>query len=114
MKVTVSKENDLKFDNGVELFGWHENFCCEHNYLDFEQLPVGTELPDMTARELHNAIKVKQDGLILKDKDGVPKWVQARSNQNGYYSSTLAFAIKDKDYSYQSGEVLQGIVKDKY
>lgn len=27
------------------------------------------------------------DGFILKDSQGTPKWVQARSYQNGYYSS---------------------------
>ena len=47
MKVIVSEEDTLKFDNGLILMGDHDQDCCEINYLDFEQLPVGTELPTL-------------------------------------------------------------------
>jgi hypothetical protein len=29
MKVIVSEENTLKFDNGLTLMGCHEQNCCE-------------------------------------------------------------------------------------
>lgn len=95
MKVIVSEEGTLKFDNGLVLESSHEQNCCEINYLDFEQLPVGTELPTMTAKEFAKAIKIGDDGFSIKDIDGIPKWVQARSEQNGYYSSGVNLIITD-------------------
>lgn len=95
MKVIVSKEGTLEFDNGLILESRHEQNCCEYNYLDFEQLPVGTELPTMTAKEFAKAIKIGDDGFSIKDIDGIPKWVQARSEQNGYYSSGVNLIIMD-------------------
>ena len=95
MKVILSEEDTLKFDNGLTLMGCHEQNCCEINYLDFEQLPVGTELPTMTAKEFAKAIKIGDDGFSIKDIHGIPKWVQARSEQNGYYSSEVGLMIMD-------------------
>lgn len=95
MKVIKSEENRLVFDNGVAMSGWHEQDYREYNYLDFEQLPVGTELPDYTAAELVDALTLKGDGFSVKDIDGTPKWVQARSDQNGYYSNYVGLRISD-------------------
>ena len=96
MKVIVSKEGTLKFDNGLILESNHMQECCEYNYLDFEQLPVGTELPTMTAKEFAKAIKIKEDGFSIKDVHGIPKWVQARSDQNGFYSDEVDLIIMDR------------------
>ena len=87
MRVTKSEESLLEFDNGLEITGDYSGDCCEYNYLDFEQLPVGTELPDMTAGQFADNINIKEDGFSVKDTQGTPKWVQARSQQNGYYST---------------------------
>lgn len=95
MKVILSEEGTLEFDNGLVLESRHEQNCCEINYLDFEQLPVGTELPTMTAKEFAKAIKIGDDGFSIKDIDGIPKWVQARSEQNGFYSSGVNLIIMD-------------------
>lgn len=95
MKVIESEEGYLKFDNGLILESDHDQRCCEINYLDFEQLPVGTELPTMTAKEFAEAIKIGDDGFSIKDIHGIPKWVQARSEQNGYYSSGVDLIIRD-------------------
>lgn len=95
MKVIVSEEGHLKFDNGLILESNHRQECCEYNYLDFEQLPVGTELPTMTAKEFAEAIKIGDDGFSIKDIHGIPKWVQARSEQNGYYSEGVDLIIRD-------------------
>ncbi len=95
MKVIVSKEGYLEFDNGLILESNHMQECCEYNYLDFEQLPVGTELPTMTAKEFAKAINIKEDGFSIKDIHGIPKWVQARSEQNGFYSSGVNLIIMD-------------------
>ena len=96
MKVIESEEGYLKFDNGLILESRHEQNCCEINYLDFEeQLPVGTELPTMTAKEFAKAIKIGDDGFSIKDIHGIPKWAQARSEQNGYYSEGVDLIIRD-------------------
>lgn len=87
MKVVKSEDNILEFDNGLIIQGDGEEDCCAYNYLDFEQLPVGTELPTMTATEFSEEITLKEDGFSVKDSTGTPKWVQARSEQNGYYSN---------------------------
>lgn len=93
MKVVKSKENYLEFDNGLVLEGAHRQDCCEYNYLDFEQLPVGTELKDMDMQQFIESIKLKKDGFIVKDIFGIPKWVQARSGQWGYYTTGVSLAM---------------------
>jgi len=98
MKVVINREEDfIEFDNGLIVQAEHNKDCCEHNYLDFEQLPVGTELPDMSAKEFYASIRIKKDGFSVKDVNGTPKWVQARSIQNGYYSNGVDLVIEDSD-----------------
>lgn len=115
MKVIVSEENKLEFDNGLEVTGYHSKDCCEYNFLDFEQIPVGTEFPDYTAPEFVAAITIKKDGFIIKDTQGTPKWVQARSQQNGYYGNSVDMLVKDKNMAIEPkrldqeyGELFEG------
>ncbi|CAB4182872.1 hypothetical protein UFOVP1439_46 [uncultured Caudovirales phage] len=109
MKVIKSEENFVEFDNGLIIEGEGDNDCCAVNYLDFEQLPVGTELPTMTGKAFVKSIKLKDDGFAVKDAEGTPKWVQARSQQNGYYSNMTTLFVKYKgetiDLGSLSGEV---------
>lgn len=98
MKVIESEENLLKFDNGLVVRGDGDEDCCAYNYLDFEQLPVGTEVPTADAIDFQRAITLKEDGFSLKDAEGTPKWVQARSSQNGYYSDITTLVLQ-----YQGG-----------
>ena len=100
MKVVKSFDGYLEFDNGVAIESYHDADCCEENYLDFEQFVVGAEFPTMSAEELCRNLTLKPDGLILKDSEGIPKWAQARSEQNGYYSSSVGVAIKDNSDTY--------------
>lgn len=94
MKVIKSEESLLEFDNGLQIIGVGDEDCCAYNYLDFEQLPVGTEIPTMTGGEFADSITIKEDGFIVKDTLGIPKWVQARSDQNGYYSDNTDLVVK--------------------
>lgn len=100
MKVIKSCEGYLEFDNGVAIGSFHGNDCCEENYLDFEQFVVGAEFPTMSAEELCKSLVLRPDGLILKDSEGVPKWAQARSKQNGYYSHSVGVRIDDSVNGY--------------
>lgn len=97
MKIIKSQENLVEFDNGLKIIGEGVEDCCADNYLDFEQLPVGLELPTMNIDEFVNAISVKEDGFAVKDIDGIPKWVQARSDQNGYYSNITTLIVEQDD-----------------
>lgn len=103
MKVTKSEDSTLEFDNGLVIDGDGDQDCCAYNYLDFEQLPVGTELPTMTAKQFVKRITLKEDGFSVKDIQGTPKWVQARSEQNGYYSSMTTLLV-----SYKGEEINVG------
>lgn len=94
MKVIISEENLLIFDNGLKVIGDGDQDCCAYNYLDFEQLPAGTELPDMDMEEFQKSISLKKDGFSVKDSEGTPKWVQARSQQNGYYSNMTTLVLE--------------------
>jgi hypothetical protein len=93
MKVILSEDNKLEFDNGLSLSGYDKGSCCAVNYLDFEQFTVGTEFPDMTDKQFIENYVVKEDGFALTDSQGLPKWCQARSNQNGYYSDVTFLEV---------------------
>lgn len=105
MKVVKSEEDLLEFDTGLKIEGEGDIDCCANNYLDFENIQVGDEFPTMTIGELIDTIKLKEDGFILKDSQGTPKWVQARSEQNGYYSSMTTVYVKDGKKTVNLGEL---------
>lgn len=105
MKVTKSEDNLLEFDNGLVIEGDGDVDCCAYNYLDFEQLPVGTEIPTMTGKDFVDNITLKDDGFILKDTKELPKWVQARSDQNGYYSNITTLIVKYKGKKFNLGSL---------
>jgi hypothetical protein len=105
MKVTKSEDNRLEFDNGLVIDGDGDVDCCAINYIDFEQLPVGTEVPDMTLGEFVDSITLKEDGFSIKDSLGVPKWVQARSDQNGYYSNMTIVKVSHDGKEVSIGEL---------
>ena len=81
------------FDNGLVLESDFEPDCCAWNILDFEQLHTGREFPDMTGEQFLAAISRKPDGFSVTDSFNVPAWVQARSIQNGYYSSGVDLVV---------------------
>jgi len=105
MKVIKVDEDCVEFDNGLVVEGVGDVDCCAFNYLDFEQLPVGTELPTMTGSQFAKNIKLKEDGFSVKDINGVPKWVQARSEQNGYYSNMTTLFVKYKGKELEIGQL---------
>jgi len=95
MKVIKNDNELVEFDNGLKLSSYHDQDCCEHNYLDFEQMTVGREFKTMNAAQFVDAITIKKDGFFIKDKMTIPAWVQARSCQNGYYGSGVNLVVTD-------------------
>ena len=106
MKVIKSEEDYLEFDNGLVVTGEGEQDCCAHNYLDFEQFEVGQEFPDMTAGQFVDTINLKEDGFAFTASDGTPKWCQARSSQNGYYSNRTALKVTYDGKTIDLGDLL--------
>lgn len=97
MKIIKSEENLLEFDNGLKIIGEGDEDCCAVNYIDFEQFLVGTKFKDMDIEEFEKTISLKDDGFSIKDTDGLPKWAQARSDQNGYYSNITTLILEQGD-----------------
>lgn len=96
MKLIKAEDDLLEFDNGLKITGEGDNDCCAINWIDFANFTTGAEYPDMTLGEFIDKVKIKEDGFILKDSQGTPKWAQARTSQNGYYSPmTTLFAEQD-------------------
>ena len=96
MKVILSIDEELKFSNGFEIRSHHKMWCCEHNYLDFEEaFKVGEEFEDLEFDEFVKRIKVKEDksGLIISLDKVFKRFVPARSDQNGYYGDTVGVEI---------------------
>lgn len=110
MKVITVEENLLEFDNGLRIVGDGDVDCCAYNYLDFEQFEVGQEFPTMTANAFAKNIKLKEDGFAMKTTDGTPKWCQARSDQNGYYSNITTIHAVYKGKGVNMGELGGDIV----
>lgn len=96
-KVKHIEDGLLEFDNGYKLSSYHEVECCEYNYIDFEGVPVGTNIPFSGLEGLKRAITSKEDGFILKGEKGMKHWAQARSYQNGYYSDSVGLYIVTPD-----------------
>jgi len=111
MKLLKSEEDLLEFDNGLVVKGVGDEDCCASNYLDFEQFEVGQEFPDMTAKQFAKKITLKEDGFALTSKDGMPKWCQARSVQNGYYSDVTTVYLEYKGEEIKLGD-LRGEQRD--
>lgn len=122
IKVIQSEDDALKFDNGFYIRGYHCQDCCETNYLDFEQFKVGDEFPSAkTLGDLIKQIRIKEDGFSMVDVQGIPKWVQARSQQNGYYSRRVGLTVGDgkvewrlldPDNIYSGDECFRGLGED--
>lgn len=96
MKVIVSNDGQLKFSNGFEIRSHHYMWCCEHNFLDFEEaFKVGEEFEDLDFEEFVKRIKVKEDrnGLIISLDKVFKRFVPARSEQNGYYGNSIGVSI---------------------
>lgn len=95
MKVTHVEEDEyIEFDNGVKISSYHNQDCCEWNYLDFSQFRVGMEFPAIKEPEdIQKVIHLRKDGIYLVSEDGLPIWAQARSAQNGYYSDRVGVEV---------------------
>lgn len=92
--VSVSEEDKVCFDNGCVIEAYHNQDCCENNYLDFSQFKKGMKFPAICEpADVEKHIHLREDGLYMVTTDGLPIWAQARSSQNGYYSYDVGVMV---------------------
>ncbi len=96
VKVVSVNSDSLTFDNGVVLSSDHQQDCCEHHYLSFDNLTIsnfeGLEF-DLTNEDFFE--RIEDFGIALKPKNGHPVRVPGYGSNNGYYSSQLDLVLKD-------------------
>lgn len=98
LKVVGIRNECLIFDNGFELYSYHEQYCCENHYMsmsdltleDFEGLEFDLSNDDFFER-------IEGYGIALKPKNGFPVRIPAYGKNNGYYSSNLSLVISGED-----------------
>ena len=95
-KVVKIGPDCIEFENNVKLYSEHDQDCCEHHYLYFEDLSLkdfeGLEF-DLTGDGFFE--RIEDYGIILKPLAGHPVSVPGYGYNNGYYSSELTLVITD-------------------
>jgi hypothetical protein len=99
IKSKVIKVNDesITFDCGATLASYHEQDCCEHHYLSFDNLDItdfdGLEF-DLSNDKFFN--RIENFGIELVPLIGFTVKVPGYGINNGYYTSNLSLVlIKD-------------------
>ena len=100
MRILNVTDCSIEFDNGKKITFDHDQWCCEINYADFEQL-------DSLAREVDFSEQLVFESCEYGFRFGNPPinmfFVPCYSIQNGYYSNEL-------DILYDGKEVIHGII----
>ena len=97
-KLKVVKVNDegLEFDNGVKLYSYHSQDCCENHELYFRDLTLaefeGLEF-DLTNDGFFK--RVPGYGIELIPIHGFSVRIAGHGSNNGYYSDSLDLIISD-------------------
>lgn len=112
MKITGWDDKKIYFNDGSYLYYHHRQDCCEHNYADFSVLEFAYDGEEFKSVDIS---PVEDAGFLLKlDRrhgnqfiSGFgPEWNTGRiekifipcySEQNGYYTTEIVIAVKDKD-----------------
>ena len=100
LKVVKVDSDSLEFDNGVKLYSFHNQDCCESHYLDFEHITVedfsGLEF-DLTNDDFFE--RIEDYGIALKPVSGFSVKIPGYGSNNGYYSSDMQLIVtNDKDF----------------
>jgi hypothetical protein len=96
IKIIKMDSDSLVFDNGVEISSYHENDCCEHHWLSFEDLTL--EDFDGLEFNLENddfLKKIEGYGVELVPLKGHSVKVPGYGSNNGYYSTNLDLTISN-------------------
>lgn len=91
-KVVYVDKDEVKFDDGSQLYSYHDQDCCEHHYLDFSNVVddlMGLDF-DLSSDFFE---KVEDFGIRLLPLNAHPVSVPGYGYNNGYYSSNLSLVL---------------------
>ena len=95
VKVVSIKDNIIVFDNGVKLFSYHDQDCCEHHDLEMNDLTLcdfdGLEF-DLTNDNFFN--RIEDYGIELVPTKGHSVKIPGYGYNNGYYSSQMDLVLE--------------------
>lgn len=100
LKVVKVNGESIEFENGIILSSNHDQDCCEHHYLSFEDLALN-DFEDLTFNlETDDFFKrIPGYGIELVPNVGHTVKVPGYASNNGYYSDNLDLVLADnKDY----------------
>ena len=97
LKVVKIESESITFDNGYRLFSNHDQDCCEHHYLKFDDLT----LSDFEGLEFNVSgddffKRIEGYGIELIPIRGHSVKVPGYGSNNGYYSDKLELVISDE------------------
>ena len=86
--ITEITYEKIIFSDGNELTHFHDQFCCEENYADFEQLDDIARNCDFDTTNMKFEL-VEGSGFRLGN-EGRMFFIPCYSEQNGFYSSDVS------------------------
>lgn len=96
LKVVKIDQNKIVFDNGVYLYSYHPQDCCESHELYFRDLTLdefnGLEF-DLTNDNFFR--RIPGYGIELVPIQGFSVRIAGYGSNNGYYSDQLDLVISD-------------------
>lgn len=98
-KIVEVEENLIRFSDGTEITGYHEQDCCEDNYADCGQLD---DIALNTEFDTSNLVfeEVEGSGFRFGNAPSKMFFVPCYSSQNGYYSSDIEIRLNGEQMLY--------------
>lgn len=96
LKVVSISPDEIVFSNGIRLYSYHEQSCCENHYLSFADLTIADFdglLFDLSGDNFFE--RVEDFGIRLIPTNGFPVSIPGYSQNNGYYSDNLSLVLSD-------------------
>ena len=100
VKVVKVDSDCIEFENGVKLYSSHEQSCCEHHFLNLNDL----ELDDFEGFEFNLSTdgffnRIDGYGIELLPINGYPVRIAGHGYNSGYYSSELTLHLEGDGFS---------------
>lgn len=101
LKVLKVENDEILFENGVRLYSYHRQDCCESHYLSMDDLTIedfeGLEF-DLTNDNFFR--RIEDYGIELVPIKGHSVKIPGYASNNGYYSNQLDLILTDgKDFT---------------
>jgi hypothetical protein len=100
LKVVKLDAEGIEFENGVKLYSYHGQSCCEYHYLSFSDLTFD-DFKDLEFDLTNDNFfrRITGYGIELLPIYGHSVKVPGYGSNNGYYSSNIDLIVTDgKDF----------------